>query len=354
MAERFDPTVHPLPIVQAPMAGGPSTPALAVAVCEAGGLGFLASGYKRADAVREDIAAVRAGTEAPFGVNVFVPGPGPSDPDTLQDYLARLAPEAERQGVALGEPRYDDDDWERKLELMCEERIPVVSFAFGCPGTEVVERLHAHGAAVWVTVTRVEEALEAQRAGADALVVQGTEAGGHRGSFVDDENAAGSGLLALLRVVAAEVPLPLIGTGGIADGAALAAVLCAGAAMGQIGTALMLAPEAATSPAQRAILTERIPTRLTRAFSGRLARGMVNRFLLEHSDNAPVAYPEIHYVTSPVRAAARKRDDADAFNLWAGQAHELAQAQPAGDIVRRIHGDARAALRAASARLSAM
>ena len=132
----------------------------------------------------------------------------------VQDYLARLAPEAERQGVALGEPRYDDDDWESKLELVWNERIPVVSFVFGCPTPGVAERLHSHGVAVWVTVTRVEEALEAQRAGADALVVQGTEAGGHRASFIDDEDAAGSGLLALLRVVAAAVPLPLIQPAG--------------------------------------------------------------------------------------------------------------------------------------------
>jgi nitronate monooxygenase len=123
--------------------------------------------------------------------------------------------------------------------------------------------------------------------------------------------------------------------------------------MGQIGTALMLAPEAGTSPAQRAILIDRVPTRLTRAFSGRLARGMVNRFLLEHSDSAPVAYPEIHHVTSPLRAAARKRDDADAFNLWAGQAHELAQAQPAGDIVRQMYADAREVVRTAGVRLGA-
>src|ERR1700759_774476 len=134
------------PIVQAPRAGGPSTPALTVAVCEAGGLGFLAAGYKRAEAVRADIAAVRAGTGAPFGVNVFVPTPAPSDPGTLHDYLARLAPEAERQGATLGEPRYEDDDWEAKVELVCAERIPVVSFTFGCPGPDVVERLQTDGA----------------------------------------------------------------------------------------------------------------------------------------------------------------------------------------------------------------
>jgi nitronate monooxygenase len=116
------------------MAGGPSTPALAIAVGQAGGLGFLAAGYKKADAVREEISAVRAATDTPFGVNVFVPGAEPADPDELREYMQRIAPEAERQGAALGEPRFDDDDWEAKLTLVCAERLAVVSFTFGCPG----------------------------------------------------------------------------------------------------------------------------------------------------------------------------------------------------------------------------
>ncbi len=165
MSGRFDPAAQPLPIVQAPMAGGPSTRSSPWPCARPAALGFLAAGYKRAEAVREEIATVRAGTSAPFGVNVFVPSPTPADPDALRDYLARLAPEAERHGAELGEPRFDDDDWERKLELVCDERIPVVSFVFGCPAADVVDRLHSHGAAVWVTVTDVEEALEAERRG---------------------------------------------------------------------------------------------------------------------------------------------------------------------------------------------
>jgi nitronate monooxygenase len=333
------------PIVQAPMAGGPSTPELAIAVCQAGGLGFLAAGYRQADAVRREIEIVRAATARPFGVNLFVPTPQPADRESVRDYLRELEPEATRQGVELGEPRYADDDWERKLQLVCDEGVAVVSFTFGCPAAAVVERLHGLEIAVWVTVTSAAEAVAAQQAGADALVVQGTEAGGHRGGFVDDEHAGGSGLLALLRVVARAVSAPLVATGGIADGAAVAAVLCAGASAAQVGTALMLAPEAGTNQAQRALLTEPIPTRLTRAFTGRLARGMVNRFLTEHSATAPLAYPQIHHATSPLRAAARERGDADAFNLWAGQAHELAQARPAAEIVREMGADARSVLR---------
>jgi nitronate monooxygenase len=205
----------------------------------------------------------------------------------------------------------------------------------------VFARLHEHDIAAWVTVTSGAEAGTALAAGADGVVLQGTEAGGHRGAFVDDDDAGGVGLLALLQLVRPMTAAPLIASGGIAHGSAVAAVLCAGATAAQIGTALMLTPEAGTEQAQRELLTEPIPTRLTRAFSGRLARGMVNRFMTEQGDWAPIAYPEIHHATSPLRAAARKNADAGGFNLWAGQAHELAQARPAGEIVRELGDDAR-------------
>jgi nitronate monooxygenase len=333
------------PIVQAPLAGGPSTPELAVAVCEAGGLGFVAGGYKSAEALCEQIEAVRSATNRPFGVNVFVPSPTTADSAALGAYLEELEPEAQRQGVELGGPRFDDDDWERKLDVVCDQRVAVASFTFGCPPSAVVDRLHRADISVWVTITNADEAEQAARAEADALVVQGLEAGGHRGGFVDDESAGATGLLALLRVVDRTVSLPLVASGGIADGPAVAAALCAGASAAQIGTALMLSPEAGTNEAQRALLTEPIPTRLTRAFTGRLARGIVNRFLEEHSASAPIAYPEIHHVTAPLRAAARRQGDVGGFNLWAGQAHELAQSLPAGEIVRTMAADARRVIR---------
>jgi nitronate monooxygenase len=340
----FDPGDLAEPIVQAPLAGGPSTPALATAVCEAGGLGFLAAGYKTADAVGNEIEAVRAETSRPFGINLFVPPQAGTDSEAVRDYRRRLAAEAERQGAELGEPRSDDDDWERKLELVSQERPAVASFTFGLPEASVIDGLRANGIAVWVTVTNPDEAVLAGEAGADALVVQGVEAGGHRGGFGDDPEESGWGLLALLRVVARRTPLPMIAAGGIADGHAVAAVLCAGASAAQVGTALMLAPEAGTADAHRRALARPGATRLTRAFSGRTARGIVNRFLVEHSDSAPAAYPEVHHITSPLRAAARQRGDPEAINLWAGQAHELAQELPAAEIVRRLGAEARAVL----------
>ena len=329
------------------MAGGPSTPALAAAVAEAGGLGFLGAGYKTADALRQDIEAVRALTRRPFGVNLFAPPQPVADPDAVERFAGELGGEADRYGAALGEARHDDDGWGDKLVLVAELAMPVVSFTFGCPPRGDVRALQQAGAAVWVTVTRPEEAVEAASAGADALVVQGAEAGGHRATF-DDAAPADIGLLALLQLVQGVVDLPLIATGGIATGRGVAAVLAAGASAAALGTAFMLCPEAATAPAQRDAIAAPGDTALTRAFTGRTARGIVNRWLREHDAGAPSAYPDVNHVTAKVRAAARAAGDADGFHLWAGQAHTLAEPVPAGELVARLAAEAREALRKAA------
>jgi nitronate monooxygenase len=334
MATVLDRLEHP--IVQAPLSGGPATPALAAAVSDAGGLGFLAAGYRPVDGVRDDLRAARALTDRAFGVNLFAPGPPSGRDAEVRAYAERLRAE----GFELGEPRHDDDGWAAKLELLATEGVPLVSCTFGCPDRAVVEALHEAGSEVWVTVTTPEEARAARDAGADALVAQGVEAGGHRGSF--DVDAPGDvALLPLLRLVAAETDLPLVAAGGIADGRGVAAVLAAGARAAALGSAFMLAPEAGTSAAHRAALRSGRPTALTQDFTGRLARGIVNRFLREHKGQAPAAYPEIHHLTAPLRAAARERGDAEGFHLWAGQAHALAREQPAAEIVRRLAAELR-------------
>jgi nitronate monooxygenase len=174
-------------------------------------------------------------------------------------------------------------------------------------------------------------------------VVQGVEAGGHRGTY-DDTAPVDLGLLAALQLVAAVTDLPLVATGGIATGRGVAAVLAAGAAAAQLGTAFMLTPESATAPAHRDAIAGTGATGLTRAFTGRTARGIVNRFQREHTEGAPLGYPDVHHVTARLRAAARERGDADGFHLWAGQAHSLAEPIPAGELVRRLAAEARAAL----------
>jgi nitronate monooxygenase len=336
----FPELVHP--IVQAPLAGGPSTPELAAAVSGAGGFGFLAGGYAPPEALRQSIARVRELTDAPFGVNLFLLAETDVDEAALAAFAARLS-------GPLGEPRFDDDAFEAKLALVLEARPAVVSLTFGCPWRELVDRLHERGIAVWATVTEPEEARAAQDGGADALVVQGVEAGGHRGSFDDADGRGEVGLLALLRLVAAAADLPLVAAGGIADGAGVAAVLAAGARAAQVGTAFMRTPEAATSAAHRAALAHEAPTALTRAFTGRRARGIVNRFMREHGAHAPAAFPHVQFLTAPLRAAARAADDADAINLWAGQAHALASDAPAAELVVRWSEEAREALYAATA-----
>jgi nitronate monooxygenase len=199
---------------------------------------------------------------------------------------------------------------------------------------------------VWVTVTTVDEARQAEHAGADCLVVQGSEAGGHRGGFTDDHD--GLGLLALVQLVRSSTSVPLIATGGIMTGAGLAAALAAGARAGALGTAFLRCPEAGTSSAhQEALARDDRPTALTRAFTGRLARGIGNRFLDEHTDAAPTAYPQIHHLTAPLRAHGRSIGDADLVNLWAGQAYALASDFPAEQIVHRVASEAHTALEAA-------
>ncbi|MBS1895053.1 MAG: nitronate monooxygenase [Actinobacteria bacterium] len=328
-----------LPIVQAPMAGGISTPALAAAVSNAGGLGFLAAGYREPGAVAEEIAELRALTDRPFGLNLFAPSGSPADPEAVAAYAARISHEGE-----LGEARHDDDRFEAKLDLAAELSVPIVSTTFGAPSAARVEALHAAGCAVWVTVTTPAEAALAIAADADALVLQGFEAGGHRGSF-DDCDPQDLGLLALLRLVAGNADMPLIASGGLFDGAGIAAVLVAGAAAAQLGTAFMLCPEAATSPAHRAAIESDAPTAVTRAFTGRRARGIVNRFMREHHEAAPSAYPEVHHLTQPLRRAARESGDADRIHLWAGQAHSRARAIPAARLVEDLAAEIAAAHR---------
>ncbi len=350
---RFSPDDLAEPIVLAPLAGGPSTPALAAAVSNAGGLGQLGLGYKSASAAAEDIGAVRKATDEPFGVNIFTPSSKEGvDERAVAVYAAEVRLEAVRAGGSVGEPRWDDDDWAAKIDLVIAEKVPVVSFTFGLPPAEVVARIQATGSAVWVAVSDPDDAVAAASAGVDALVVQGIEAGGHRSTFVDRDGAGEFGLLALLQLVRARVDVPLIAAGGIANGYGIAGVLAAGAAAAQLGTAFMRATEAGTSKPHREALARPGRTSLTRAFTGRQARGIVNRFLREHSASAPIAYPQVHYVTSPLRALAREAGDADLINLWAGQAFSLGYQASASEIMARLSAEWRHAFREANERLS--
>jgi len=336
------------PIVQAPMAGGGSTPALAAAVSNAGGLGFLAAGYLTVDAVRDSIRATRDLTGEPFGINIFVPDTSTVDGPELARYRDRLAGEARRYRVELGEAFDEDDGWTGKLAVVREERVPVVSFTFGCPDSGVLDELKEAGSEIVVTVTSAAEAAQAVAAGADVLCVQGAEAGAHRGTFHNTDPIDDTSLLPLLRKVSNAVDAPLIATGGLSGGADVAAVLVAGARAAQLGSMFLLCPEAGTNSVHRAALARPGRTAVTRAFTGRPARGLVNRFLLEHSAAAPAAYPHVHHLTKLLRRAG----DPEAMSLWAGQAHEFARALPAATLVETLAADARAAIAEVARRFS--
>jgi nitronate monooxygenase len=331
------------PVVQAPMAGGASCPQLAAAVADAGGLGFLAAGYKTPEAMYEEIKQLRALTDRPFGVNLFVPQPASADPCAVEVYREQLAGEATWYATELGDPGQGTDDaFEGKLAVLLSDPVAVVSFTFGCPPRRIFEWLAGVGTFTVVTVTSPDEARAAEAAGANAVCVQGVEAGGHQGTHHDDPQddgtGAGLGLLSLVTQVREAVALPLVAAGGLVRGGQIAAVLAAGADAAQFGTAFLVCPESGAHPLHKQAMTSPLFTRtaLTRAFSGRPARGLVNRFLSEHGPYAPAAYPQVHHLTSPLRKAAAKAGDPQGMALWAGQGHRLVREMPAGRLVELL------------------
>ncbi len=334
------------------MAGGGSCPRLAAAVSEAGGLGFLAAGYKTVDGLYEEVKQIRGLTGRPFGVNLFMPQPQTADPAAVEVYRHQLAGEAAWYETPLGDPDSGrDDGYEAKVAILLDDPVPVVSFTFGCPRPAVLKSFAKAGTFTVVTVTTPEEAQAAESAGADALCVQGIEAGGHQGTHRDDPAADGTGigLLTLIALVRETVALPVIAAGGLMRGGQIAAALAAGATAAQLGTAFLVCPESGANSLHKQAMTNPlfVRTELTRAFSGRPARGLVNRFMREHGPYAPAAYPQVHHLTSGLRKAAAKTGDAQGMALWAGQGHRLARELPAARLVEVLAAEldsARAAL----------
>ncbi|RNL81843.1 nitronate monooxygenase [Halostreptopolyspora alba] len=319
------------------MAGGVSTPELVAAVNQAGGLGFLAAGYTSVQRMRDLIHTTRELTGRPFGVNLFVPEPDRADPLALEDYRDRLLPEAKRLGTEPGRAYWSDDDYPAKLSALVADPVGYVSFTFNCPAATDIAALRAAGSTVIVTVTSASEARTAVDAGADMLCVQGVEAGGHQGSFDDTEERT-TPLSELLATVRATVEVPLLAAGGITTGGDIRAAMAAGAVAAQLGTALLRTPESGANPAHKDALADArfTHTAVTRAFSGRRARGLANRFLREHGPAAPAAYPHVHYLTGPIRAAAARAADLESLHLWAGTGFRAARDRPAGDVIAEL------------------
>lgn len=326
-----------LPVLAAPMAGGPTTPALVAAAANAGSFGFLAAGYRTPEELARQLEETRAHTER-FGVNLFVPQAVQIDPTTYHAYRDRLAPIAEQYEVELPtEPSDHDDFWLDKLDVLLETTPHLVSFTFGLPDIAAIGALRRAGILLAQTVTSAEEAALAEQAGMNLLVVQAPSAGGHSGTFTPERPLADISLPQLVSQIVARTSLPVLGGGGVGSSRDVEAALAAGASAVSVGTALLLAHEAGTTATHRralAGLADR-PTTITRAFTGRPARGIRNRFIDEHPD-APLGYPAIHHLTQPIRRAAAAAGEAEDLHLWAGTGFPRAVQAPAGEILSRL------------------
>ena len=309
-----------IPLIAAPMAGGATTAAMVIAAADGGGIGFLAAGYKTPQVLLAEIATVRMAS-IPFGVNVFAPNPVPVDAAAYRRYAQRMQEAADRFELELpAHPVEDDDAFDAKVDLLLSDPVPVVSFTFGLPGGDVIARLKKAGTIVVQTVTDPVEAIAAAEAGADLVVAQASAAGGHSGTFTPDRLPAAVAVTDLVAEVSGAVDIPVIAAGGLASAEAVSEVLGAGAVAAAVGTVLLRADESAASPTHKAALIDpaRNETVLTHAFTGRPARGLRNAFIDRFDAGAPLGYPAIHHLTSPLRKAAAAAGIDDLVHLWAG------------------------------------
>lgn len=334
------------PIIQAPMAGGPTTPELVAAACNAGCLGILGAAYMGPDAIAQATRRIRALTARPFGVNLFLPQAATADPAAIARMQHLLDPFRAAVGAPLSPP-VDRlaEPFEAQLEAVFEVAPAIATFVFGCPPADLVARLQARGIAVMGTATCAREAIALEAAGVEAIVAQGAEAGGHRGTFPDTADPL-IGTMALVPQLVAAVRVPIIAAGGIMDGRGIVAALALGAEAVQMGTAFLDAAEAGTSlPHRRALAqAEDDATALTRAFSGRAARGLRNRFmaaLAAHEDEI-LPFPIQNALTRGLRQAAAARGEGDLLSLWAGQGASLARQGTTAELVARWVEEARA------------
>lgn len=324
-----------IPILQAPMLGATDAK-IAIAVSTAGGLGALAAGGLSPADIGAQIAAVRAATDKPFAANLLMTEPVAPDGRTVDHAIARLAPWRSELGLGpQAAPNRWSEDFKAQLAALTEAAPPVASFSFSILTCDEIEALKSRGSLVVGTANTVAEARAWEAAGADAVCAQGFEAGGHHASFLGRQEDAHIGTLALVPAVKAAICIPVIAAGGIMDGKSVAAALLLGADAVQMGTAFLLTPEAVTNAPWRRVLREAQDdaTQLTRAFSGRYARGLENRFMREMREADVPAYPVQNALTKEMRAAAAEAGNPDMLSLWAGQGVRAIREAPAADLV---------------------
>lgn len=330
-----------IPVLAAPMAGGGTTPAMVIAAARAGGLGLLAAGYKAPERLRAEMAAVQEAS-VPFGVNVFAPNPVPISDESYRAYAAAVQHEADRFGLRLpADPIDDDDAFGAKIDLLLSNPAPIVSFTFGIPGVPVIRALQKAGTVVVQTVTSRHEAELAAAAGINMLIVQAGVAGGHSGTFTPDRMPDAVPLGELIEQVTHHVNLPIIAAGGLATPEDVAAVLRVGAKAVAVGTVLLRADESGASATHQAALADpaRTETIITRAFTGRPARGLRNAFIDKFEASAPLGYPAIHHLTSPLRKAAAAAGESDLVHLWAGTGYRHARRESTAAILAHLAGE---------------
>lgn len=327
------------PVIAAPMAGGATTPELVLAATRSGSLGLLAGGMRPPTLLAGDIAKVRTETDT-FGVNLFTPNSVPMDRKRFHEYAEQIQAEAEAYGLDLraATPIEDDDEFYDKIDLLVSSPVRVVSFTFGIPDSDSIQRLRRAGTVVVQTITSVDEALQAEQSGADVLVVQSSAAGGHSGTLTPEHLPDEVPLTTLVTAIGAATRLPIIAAGGLSTPAEVSDVLHHGADAAMVGTLLLRTNESGTSPIHKAALADpaRTDTVRTRAFTGRPARALRNRFTERYSAIAPTGYPALHHLSTPLRRAATTAGDPELMNLWAGTGYRNALPESAEQTLTRL------------------
>ncbi len=325
-----------IPIIQAPMAGGITTPELVAAVSNAGAMGSLGAGYMEPNEIRITIRKIKSLTNKPFNVNLFIPEHSNStyDLSLINKLLLPLWQElsdAPFETADFKPPSFDD-----QIAVILEEKVPVFSFTFGIPPSSIIERFKTQDTLIVGTATSPEEAEKLENAGVDAIVCQGQEAGGHRGTFSSQDSLYG--LLTLLLLTKEKVKTSLIAAGGIMDGRSAAATFLIGACAAQLGTAFLTTTESGASATYKEALlkTPHLPTALTNAFTGKTARAIVNTFMQKLEGQAIPPYPIQHFLTHKLRSLAAQKNRSDLMSLWAGQGYPLCRPISAAALVHQI------------------
>ncbi|MFI4955504.1 MAG: NAD(P)H-dependent flavin oxidoreductase [Gammaproteobacteria bacterium] len=337
-----------LPIIQAPMAGGPTTPELVAAVANAGALGSIGAGYMTPEAIRKAIQDTHKLTPHNFSINLFVPQPADNSPQRIAQANQLLQPYRTELGLPIpAVPAQIDAEaaYRKQLDVILEEQVPIISFAFGFPDAKTIQVLKERGVIILGTATTVDEAIYLEKNGCNLIVAQGSEAGGHRGTFLGSFQSSLIGTMALVPQIVDKVKVPVIAAGGIMDGRGLVAACALGAAGVQMGTAFLTCKESGAHPAYKDAILNSTEANivLTTVFSGKPARGIENKFIQEmtpHAAELP-GYPIQHVLTQPIRQEAAKQNRSEFMSLWAGQGTRLSRVLSAEDLIQQIVAEAR-------------